>query len=80
MRNERPRCRICRAVMSTEETMYSRRAYSDSAMNSDNLVWNIRLAKKFMKGKLNLMLDGFDVLNNLSNINRCLNAQGLTET
>lgn len=66
--------------LSTDATMYSRRGYSDSEMNSDNLVWNIRVAKRFMKGRLNLMLDGFDVLNNLSNINRRINAQGHAET
>lgn len=66
--------------LSTDATMYSRRGYTDSEMNSDNFVWNIRVAKKFMKGRLNLMLDGFDVLNNLSNINRRINAQGHTET
>lgn len=66
--------------LSTDATMYSRRGYTDSEMNSDNFVWNIRVAKKFMKGRLNLMLDGFDVLNNLSNINRHINAQGHTET
>jgi len=66
--------------LSTDATMYSRRGYSDSDMNSDNFVWNIRLTKKFMKGRLNLMLDGFDVLNNLSNISRRINAQGHSET
>ncbi len=66
--------------LSTDATVYSRRGYSDSEMNSDNFVWNVRVAKKFMKGRLNLMLDGFDVLNNLSNINRRINAQGHTET
>lgn len=66
--------------LSTDATMYSRRGYSDSEMNSNNFVWNIRMARKFMKGKLNLMLDCFDVLNNLSNINRRINAQGHTET
>lgn len=66
--------------LSTDATMYSRRGYTDSEMNSDNFVWNIRVAKKFMQGKLNLMLDGFDVLNNLSNISRRINAQGHTET
>lgn len=60
--------------------MYSRRGYSDKEMNTGNFVWNMRIAKKFMKGKLNLMLDDFDILNNLSNIRRTINAQGLSET
>ncbi|MGM9688963.1 MAG: hypothetical protein ACI3YD_07910 [Alloprevotella sp.] len=66
--------------ISTDATMYRRRGYSESAMNTDNLVWNIRLAKMFMKGRMNLILDGFDILNNLSNTTRRLNAQGFTET
>ena len=66
--------------LSTDATMYSRRGYSDSEMNTDNFVWNIRVGKKLLKGWLNLMLDGFDVLNNLSNITRHVNAQGHTET
>ncbi len=66
--------------LSTDGTMYSRRGYSDAEMNTDDFVWNVRMGKKFMKGKLNLMLDGFDVLGNLSNIRRTVNAQGHTET
>lgn len=66
--------------ISTDATMYSRRGYSYKEMNTDNFVWNMRIAKKFMKGKLYLMLDGFDILNNLSNIRRTINAQGLSET
>ncbi len=66
--------------VSTDATMYSRRGYGDSGMNTDDLVWNMRVAKKLMKGKLSLMVDGFDLLNNLSNIRRNLNTQGYTET
>ncbi len=66
--------------VSTDATMYSRRGYGDSEMNTDNFVWNVRIAKKLMKGKLSLMLDGFDILDNLSNVRRNLNAQGYTET
>lgn len=66
--------------LSTDATMYSRRGYSGSEMNSDNFVWNIRVSKAFLKGRLRLMLDGFDVLGNLSNVNRRINAQGHTET
>lgn len=66
--------------LSTDATMYSRRGYNDNEMNSDNFVWNIRVTKKFMKGRLNLMLDGFDILNNISNVHQTINAQGRTET
>lgn len=33
-----------------------------------------------MKGNLTFMLDGFDILGNLSNVRRTLNAQGRTES
>lgn len=62
--------------LSTDLTQYSRRGYEDSAMNTDELVWNARLSKSCMKGNLSFILDGFDILGNLSNVRRTLNAQG----
>ena len=64
----------------TDLTMYSRRGYEDHGMNTDDLVWNARLSKRMMRGKLALTLDGFDMLHNLSNVTRSLNGQGRTET
>ncbi|MDE5999536.1 MAG: hypothetical protein K2H04_05630, partial [Bacteroidaceae bacterium] len=61
-------------------TMYSRRGYSDGGMNTNDLIWNARLTKRLMKGRLLIMADGFDLLGNLSNIRRSINAQGRTET
>ena len=66
--------------VSTDATMYSRRGYADRSFNTDHLVWNLRVAKKCMKGKLTVMLDGFDLLNNISTVRQTLNAQGRTET
>ena len=66
--------------LSTDLTMYSRRGYSEPSMNTDELVWNARLAKRLMKGNLTIIFDGFDILDNLSNVRRTINAQGRTET
>ena len=66
--------------VSSDITMYSRRGYSEPSMNTNELVWNARLAKRLMKGKLTIMFDGFDLLGNLSNVQRTVNAQGRTET
>lgn len=66
--------------LSTDLTMYSRRGYSSSSMNTNELVWNARLTKRLMKGALLLQLDGLDILGNLSNVRRTINAQGMTET
>lgn len=64
----------------TDLTMYSRRGYSNSAANTNDLVWNARLSKTMLKGKLAMMVDGFDMLHNLSSYNYSINAQGSTET
>lgn len=66
--------------LGTDLTMYSHRGYKDSDMNSDDLVWNTRLSRPFFKGQLTLMLDGFDILGQLNNVIRTMNAQGITET
>ncbi len=65
--------------VSTDITMYSRRGYNDNTMNTNELVWNARVTKKFMKGNLLVQLDGFDLLGKLSNVQRTINAQGRTE-
>ena len=66
--------------LGTDLTMYSRRGYLDKSMNSDDLVWNARLSRSFFKGQLTLLLDGFDILGQLNNVTRTMNAQGITET
>ena len=65
---------------STDLTLYSRTGYADESLNTNDLVWNARLSRPFFKGKLLVVFDGFDLLGQLSNITRTLNAQGRTET
>ena len=66
--------------LSTDLTMYSRRGYIDNTMNTNELVWNARLTKRLMHGNLLLQLDGFDLLGQLSNVRRYIDAQGRSET
>lgn len=66
--------------LSTDLTMYSRRGYTDKSMNTDDLVWNARLSKRFLKGNLVVMLDGFDMLDNLSGIYRKVDSSGRVES
>ena len=49
-------------------------------MNTDNLIWNTRLSYTMLKGRLTWMLDGFDLLGQLDNVTRVVNAQGRIET
>lgn len=66
--------------LSTDMTMYSRRGYADDAMNEDDLMWNARISRPFFKGKLIALIDAFDILGKLSNVQRYMNAQARTET
>lgn len=66
--------------LATDIKMYSRRGYSDSYMNTDNLIWNASVAKPFFKNKLTVKLSGYDILQNISNTEYIVNGQGRTET
>ncbi len=66
--------------LSTDIAMYSRRGYATSSANTNDLVWNARLSKSFLKHGLIIAVDGFDILNQLSNTSQTINSQGRTET
>lgn len=65
--------------LSGDLTMYSRRGYSDSYMNTNELVLNARLSRPILKGNFVLSVDAFDLLHNLTNIRYYVNAQGRSE-
>lgn len=54
---------------SSDLTMFTRRGYESTSMNRDDLVWNARLSKSLWKNQLTLMVDAWDILGNLSNVN-----------
>ena len=66
--------------LNTDLNLYTRTGYADSRLNTSDLVWNARLSRPFLKGKLLVMLDGFDILSQLDNVTPIVNAQGRTET
>ena len=66
--------------VSTDMKMYSRRGYGERAMNSDELVWNASVSYPFLKGRLVVKVDAFDMLNQLSDTRYVVNGQGRTET
>lgn len=63
----------------TDFSVYNRRGYTEQALNTDNFVWNARLTYRAMKGQILLMLDGYDIFHDLSNVSYTINAQGRTE-
>lgn len=61
--------------LTTDFKAYMRRGYTLSEMNSTDLVWNARLTCPLSKGRLLLMIDGYDLLGQLSNVTRTISAQ-----
>lgn len=66
--------------LNTDFTVFSRRGYGDPSLNTDDLVWNVRLERSVLHGNLTFAIDGFDLLHDLSKVTRIVNAQGRTES
>ncbi len=67
-------------TFSADGTMYSRRGYGSSELNTDDFVLNASISQPFLKGKLIARIEAFDLLHQLSNTQYTVNAQGRTET
>lgn len=60
---------------STDISESSRRGYSTASMNTNELLWNAKLSKSFLKGNaLTVTAEWNDILQNRSNISRVLTA------
>ena len=61
---------------SADGTMYSRRGYGSSALNTDDFVLNASISQPLFKGKLIARIEAFDLLHQLSSTQYDINAQG----
>lgn len=66
--------------LNTDLSLYNRRGYMDSRLNTSDVLWNARVAKSFINGNLVCTIEGYDLLRQLSNISYTVNAQYRTET
>ena len=62
--------------LSTNIANQSRRGYSDSSMNRNELIWNAQLSQTFLKGNATLSFEMYDILKKQSNITRSLTSSG----
>lgn len=68
-------------TIATNMGMNSRRGYSDSSMNTNELVWNAQVSHSFLKGKpLTLSLQFYDLLGQQSTISRMISAMQRNDT
>lgn len=67
--------------VSTDIMAYYKRGYSDASMNTTNWVWNAEVSRPFGKKKQWIIKAvGFDILHQIPNVSRSVNAQGWTES
>lgn len=71
---------VLNTTVSADGTMYSRRGYGSSSLNTNDFVLNTSLSQSMLKGKLVARVEGFDLLHQLSQVNYEVNAQGRVET
>ncbi|HEY5585655.1 MAG TPA: TonB-dependent receptor, partial [Ruminiclostridium sp.] len=64
---------------SNEVRLYSRRGFSESSLNKNELVWNSSLSYSFHKDKYVVRINAFDILDQLSASEIAINAQGRKE-
>ncbi len=69
-----------KTTVSADGTVYSRRGYGSSLMNTNDFVVNASVSQPMMNVRLVARLEAFDLLHNLSQTQYDVNAQGRTET
>lgn len=67
--------------VSTDIRMSSRRGYSESTMNTDELLWNAQIAQSFLKNRVaTVSIQFYDILRQQSSISRVLTATSRTDS
>lgn len=54
--------------LSTDLTLYTRSGYNDPGLDKHDVVWNVRMSRSFAKNRFTILVDGFDLLHQLSNV------------
>jgi hypothetical protein len=70
---------IIKFTIATDATMYSRRGYNSSLMNTNDFILNAQITHPFDKGRIIAKLQAFDLLHQMKSTKYSVNAQGRTE-
>lgn len=66
--------------LSTDFTMYKRHKYTSAELNSTDWVWNARLTRLFLKDRLMVVLEGFDIFKQLKNVTHTVSSDAIVNT
>lgn len=64
--------------INTDFMLYTRDGYGSKELDTTDMIWNMQLSYTPKGGHWVLMLDSFDILHQLSNVNYAVNASGRT--
>ncbi|WP_289757947.1 outer membrane beta-barrel protein [uncultured Duncaniella sp.] len=64
--------------INTDFMLYTRSGYGVRELDTTDAIWNLRMTYTPKGGRWVFMVDGFDMLRQLSNVNYAVNAQGRT--
>ena len=68
-------------ALTTNLTMQSRRGYTDSSLNTNELIWNAQISQSFLRGNaLTVSLQFYDILKQQSTLSHIINATQRTDT
>ncbi len=71
---------VIKTTLTVDGTVYCRRGYGSDAYDTDDFVVNASVSQPFLKGKLMINVEAFDLLHQLSSTQYAINAQGRTVT
>lgn len=71
---------LLKTTIAADGTMYSRRGYGSSALNTNDFILNASISQPMLKGKLVASIESFDLLHQMSQTQYEVNAQGRVET
>lgn len=66
--------------VSTDLSLFARRGYQQSEMNTTDWIWNAQISRNFCKHHLLAKIQALDILHQLTNTQYVVNAQGRTES
>ena len=68
-------------ALTTNLTMQRRRGYTDSSLNTNELIWNAQISQSFLRGNaLTVSLQFYDILKQQSTLSHIINATQRTDT
>ena len=61
-------------ILATDISVTDRMGYEDNALNNTDWIWNARVERSWLNGRLTAKVDAYDILNRINNVNVRINS------